>query len=131
MVECGLGDPFSSLGITPIGSALSLLVIEVPRVYPGGKTRNPQALIKLALKAGINIGLAAGMGIASEQVEPAAWKGQTKKPIQNKRDMARLDSAERKIWAKATKGLAASKKHNVTDAVGIGLWAVGRGNKPR
>lgn len=57
---------------------------------------------------------------------PAEWKGQTPKEIHNKRVLAAL-TAEEKIAFEADINLVPqSLRHNVIDAVGLNLWAVGR-----
>lgn len=130
LIDCGLGDP--SQEICHLWSSTDdEVVIECPRIYPGGRTRNPQDLIKLALKAGEHAGLFRNQHAPVAYVEPAGWKGRTPKTTQHKRDATKLTAEEKRTLALSLKGLAPSKKHNVRDAVGIGLWAVGRGNKKR
>ena len=57
-------------------------------------------------------------------IKPREWKGQVPKDICNKRTIARLSDAERTILTK--KSYRKTILHNLLDAVGIGLWALGR-----
>lgn len=124
LLACGLGDPVACRWHVP--SAFSKVVIEQPRVYPGGRTKNPNDVLSVAVNAGEWGGRYSFQGCAIEYVTPSGWKGQTKKEIQHARDWARLDLDEQDLVSRSGKGIAASKRHNMLDAIGIGLWAVGR-----
>lgn len=125
LLACGLLDP--SVCRWHVPSAISKVVIERPRIYPGGRTKNPNDVLSVAINAGEWGGRYAHQGCAIEYVEPAKWKGQVKKEIQHARDWARLSPDEQAIVTQAGKGMAASKRHNMLDAIGIGIFAVGRG----
>jgi hypothetical protein len=124
LLACGLGDPSTCRWHVP--SAFSKVVIEKPRIYPGGRTKNPNDVLSVAVNAGEWGGRYAQQGCAIEYVEPSKWKGQTKKEIQHARDWAKLSVEEQDVVTAAGKGMAASKRHNMLDGIGIGLWAVGR-----
>lgn len=124
LLACGLNDPTKCRWHVP--TAFSKVVIERPRIYPGGRTKNPNDVLSVAINAGEWGGRYAFQGCEIEYVEPSKWKGQTKKEIQHARDWAKLGAEEQDIVTAAGKGMPASKRHNMLDACGIGLWAVGR-----
>lgn len=73
-------------------------------------------------------------GLALDFFLPIEWKGATPKSIHHERVWARLADRERMVVNDAFsrrgmngKPLPASKRHNVLDAVGLGLFALGRG----
>ncbi len=81
----------------------------------------------VAIRAGEWGGWAkAVLGVEPEYVEPGQWKGATPKDISHARIWAALTADERALLAKAGEGVAPSKRHNIVDACGLGLWAVGR-----
>jgi hypothetical protein len=106
-----------------VGSA-SEAVIEKPVIYPGGRTRNPNDILKVALSAGEWAGRFKVAGLSIRYVEPRNWKGTIKAEIVCDRTLAKLTESERKIYDAVR--LAPSKKHNLLDAIGIGFWACGR-----
>ena len=59
-----------------------------------------------------------------ELVRPAVWKGQVPKEICNRRTFSRLTPREKILIELAN--CPESLKHNLLDAVGIGLWAIKR-----
>ena len=97
-------------------------VVEHPVAYPRSSV-NPNGLIKLGIMAG-----AAAKAFDAIEImmpTPREWKGQTPKAIHNKRVLAKLTLKELKIHNKAD--VPKSLVHNMTDAVGLGLWALNRG----
>lgn len=120
LAECGLiRDPeFSSLQLPTAGK----VVIERPQVYPQRVQKgDPNDLIDVALWAGACAVVAQGRTI--EFVRPRQWKGTVPKDIHNARVAEKLNDLEASMLA-AVK--PASLRHNVTDAIGIGLWVLGR-----
>lgn len=129
---CGLirpdrGDPFASrvslAGHAFRGVSVDILVIEWPQVYRATRSKgDPNDLLAVAGVAG---------GVLSQVTalqrtltpKPAEWKGQVPKEIHNARVLARLDDAERALVDGAG---PASLLNNAIDAVGLGLWALGR-----
>jgi len=105
LTACGPGDPDELVGE---------VVIECPRVYPHGKV-DPNDLIVLARRVGR---IEERAGRPCTLVFPRAWKGTVKKPIMTARILSRMTTAER--------GLLMKIDHNVIDAIGLGLWKVGR-----
>lgn len=108
---------------------LEKVVVERPMIYPGGRQKaRPRDVITLALKAGEVAGAwrsATGCDITYH--EPDEWKGGAiSKDMHQPRIWAALRDEEQEILSQACKGKAAGKRHNIIDAVGIGLYAVGR-----
>lgn len=96
------------------------LVIERPQVYGGAKF-DPNDLVGLAVVAGA----AAGRFHMAKNIDfplPRMWKGQVPKDIHHERVLRALSIAERGQVPNTTKSL----QHNVLDAVGLGLWKIGR-----
>ena len=102
-----------------------VVVIERPRINVAthGSKADPDDLIKLAILCGAIAHAFSERGTTVMFVKPDAWKGQAPKDITTARAVARLSDAE---MARVQLPSAASLQHNVWDAVGIGLWAVGR-----
>lgn len=103
-------------------SDYSPLIIEKPQVYQGRAQKgNPNDLIDLAVEVGRIIGISE---VAFETVLPRQWKGAVKKEIMLKRILSKLDDDELLVIKNC--GVSNSKAHNIIDAVGIGLWKLGR-----
>lgn len=118
---CGLGDPPAGL-VTDVG-VIDQVVIEHPVIYPGGRTRDPNSIVKLAINAGIHAGRFKGRA-AIRWVKPRDWKGTVDAEICIRRVLVRLAPEETLILERA--GVCASKRHNVIDAIGLGLFSVDR-----
>jgi hypothetical protein len=100
-----------------------IAVIERPVIYPFGKQKaRPRDIITLALKAGYIAGRL--FPVPVRYVEPAEWKRQLPKEICHQRIAGILRKEELSIM-NALK-LPQSKLHNCWDAVGIGMWYLGR-----
>lgn len=129
LVACGLGEP-------PKTAALDDIVIEKPRIYPGGRQQaRPEDIITLAVTAGETGGvLREQYGVQARYVFPSEWKGGAiDKDTSHARIRRRLGAAETAVLKGVLavgkrKGhpMAKSLSHNVLDAVGIGLYGVGR-----
>lgn len=109
------------------------LVIEIPNAHESkGKDRSrrdPQAIITLAITCGQWIRHVNAPDTV--RLFPSVWKGQVPKPIHNQRVLACLQADELAQFAACTKGLPISKLHNVIDAVGLGLFQLGRMTRGR
>lgn len=95
-------------------------------VYPGAKglKTNPNDLLDLAMCAGAFYGaLCVDMVATLTIVEPAAWKAQVPKDITRTRIEGLLGSTEKMLIKKG------GEMHNIYDAIGIGLFALGRAKK--
>ena len=98
----------------PLGLFADELVIEMPMVYP--TSGNPASIVKLAFVAGK---LAEAIGAPKTRlVTPREWKGQRPKEIDQHLTVSLLDIGER--------GRLTVRNSDVLDAVGLGLWALGR-----
>jgi hypothetical protein len=130
LVACGLGDPPPAEVLDGDAQPFQDLIVERPVVYRG--TKQPEAIVKLAVKAGEWGGRYGVAGTQVRYVTPAEWKGQVDKGAHNMRVWLRLDDNEQKLvdhvfaTSKGRNGLAQSKRHNVFDAIGLGLFACGR-----
>ncbi len=100
---------------------VSELVLEVPQVYRQGLQKgDPADLIELA---GVDGALAALITAGKTTgYLPQRWKGQVPKEIHHKRILAKLSETEKA----AIEPTPASLLHNVYDAIGIGLFHLGR-----
>ncbi len=95
------------------------LVLEYPQIYRGTPA-DPNDLLGLALVDGA---LLACISTPNAQlVLPREWKGTVKKDVMCRRIESRLTPIEQR----RLKDVKKSVRHNMVDAVGIGLWALGR-----
>lgn len=117
LVQCALwGEKLAA------AERCEVLVIELPQVYPGAREEDPNDLIQVARSVGM-------WEQATEcnevyLVHPRKWKGTVAKEIHNRRTLAKLEPRERALLEALY--LPASKRHNVIDAIALGLWATGR-----
>jgi hypothetical protein len=101
------------------------VVIEIPKIYPFKNQKGDQNdLIKLAVQAGICIA-AASPFCHVEEVHPQEWKGQRPKEVDNKHTLSLLyDPVELDVFNSLQ--ISKNLRHNVLDAIGIGLWVLKR-----
>lgn len=113
---------YRDLMFAPVGSVdrQARLIIEMPRIYPGSSQRKGDLndILDLAAAVGFCEGRFDG---PIERVFPAQWKGQVPKKIMNARVLSKL-SADEKLRIESV----GAKDHNTIDAIGIGLWKLGR-----
>lgn len=121
LLACGLRSKASQLPES-WQAPLTRVVIERPHT---GKTRaRAKDILTLAIRAGEVGGLLRYLsGIEPEYIEPNRWKGQLKKEISNKMVERKLNPEEAKLLNNIK---PKSAQHNVLDAIGIGLFIVGR-----
>lgn len=113
LIVCGPGAP-------PMHSNIKRAVIERPIIKPMQKER-PKDIITLALRAGETAGQLMTFGVQIEYVEPHVWKGGgIPKRISHQRIRRKLTLQENRIVDQY------ATTHDALDAVGIGLFAVGR-----
>ncbi len=133
LCACGLGEPPDDVDSPWMyGCEFEYLkvLIECPRLRPRGE-KNPNSILLVARNAGEWGGRYFGVGEVS-YLTPNDWKGSTPKATANARTWRSLNEGERGVVdlafakAKGRKGLAKGKRHNVLDAIGIGLHGVGR-----
>jgi hypothetical protein len=102
-------------------------VIERPQVYRASQSKgDPNDLITLAIGVGQMKERLEAAGLAVELVLPTTWKGQTPKEIHSKRILAALSEEEVFRLNACLNSLAPSIRHNLVDAVGLGLWLLKR-----
>lgn len=99
------------------------LVIEVPQVYVAGRGKgDPDDLLELA---GVDGAITALLGpTTTRSPKPREWKGQVPKEIHHARALRKLSPPET-VVLEQTK-VPPSLRHNVLDAVALGLWALKR-----
>ena len=100
-------------------------IIERPAIYPKQKAR-PADIITLALRAGEAAGRFACSNVPVRYVEPAEWKRQIPKEICEGRIRALLTPLELSGMDACLGKIAAGKRNNAVDAVGLALFMVGR-----
>lgn len=120
LVRCGRKGLLEALvGLDDVKAA----VIEKPVAYPQDKTR-VNDLITLAINVGEWKAFCEDRGMVVELVEPRRWKGSVPKAIHNQRVLGALTEEELKLLPKRPR--AKDYDHNMVDAVGLGLWKLGR-----
>lgn len=122
LIECGsiLARSVNDVSVV-LGSRdrPDICVIELPQIYPVSKG-DPNDLISLAYAVGYY--QATVSAETQITVLPRAWKGTVKKEVMGARIESRLTEHERKLVPR----LAKYRRHDVIDAVGIGLWYLKR-----
>jgi hypothetical protein len=124
LVACGLSRTkvklwqlravYHRAALEALGAYPGLVICECMRVRGGRGLGNPQILVELN-------GIAGHVGNA--WTEPGTWKGRLSKELHQPRILATLAPAELAL-VMAVK--PPSLRHNTIDAVGIGLWHLGR-----
>ena len=103
------------------------LVSEVPRVYPQARGVDPMDLMELTGAVGTIAGF---LGVPCRSYYPREWKGTIDgDAFVATRIMPRIRSMPAAVQARI-EWPAASLRHNVADAIGLGLFALG-GLAPR
>jgi hypothetical protein len=98
------------------------VIAEIPVVYFRNKQKvDANDLVHLA---GVSYAALALFGGCGTGVTPQQWKGTLAKEIFAKRILSRLSAYEMSVLDDLK--MAESKKHNVIDAIGLGLWGLGR-----
>jgi hypothetical protein len=92
-------------------------LIEEPTIYPHSKAR-PADVMALQLKVGELKGRFEAVGCKVDLVQPRTWKHSVPKPIHHARISKALTDAERR--------LAEGARGDTWDAIGLGLWKLGR-----
>lgn len=123
LVACGLGDPRTSTA--HVMRDITDVIIEHPVIYSGGRTRNPNDVLKVAVNAGEWAGTYRQKALV-RYVTPQAWKGSVPKDVHQPRILAKLAPKEAEVLEASLRRVAKSKHNNVVDAVGLGLFHVGR-----
>jgi hypothetical protein len=115
--DSNLVQAYATRDIRPL-KGFDECVCEIPVIYPVGKGKgNPNALVQVALRAGILTAL-----MTTTYVTPSKWKSTVKKEIMCRRIETFLRPEEHALIP----DLPRTTLHNVLDAIGIGLWHLGR-----
>lgn len=99
------------------------VIIEMPRWYPHDQ-KDTNDLLDLSVLVGEYKRFYESQGCTVELVFPRTWKGTVPKPIHNKRVLAALTPDERRLVPLRPR--AKTPDHNAVDAIGLGLWKLGR-----
>ncbi len=118
LTACGLGRE-------PAGLPLTHLRIECPW-YRKDSPSDPQDMITLAVKVGRVLERYDHPGVDCATYYPHQWKRNANKKQVEAVVWPALSVAERAVLRAALAGVAKGKQHNVIEAVGIGLKALGR-----
>ena len=104
--------------------AVAFIIYERMAIYKFTSQRGDQNdLIPLAEIAGAACG---ALGARGEPVLARTWKGQVPKDVCHARCRSRLNERELRHAVAAEEIVIASLRHNFWDAIGIGLWKIGR-----
>lgn len=98
-------------------------VIELPRWYPHDQ-KDVNDLIDLAVQVGEVKHFLEAARCEVELVWPRTWKGNVKKEIMTERILSRLTPDE--LALVPLRPRARTPDHNAVDAIGLGLWKLGR-----
>jgi hypothetical protein len=124
----------SAVGIDP-----RVLVFEWPQIYTAAKSKgNPNDLIALAaIGAGVGGMLYASAAVRNVAIEvltptPAEWIGQLPKSrTGNAWDSPRGQRIGKRLDERERARIGAKAQHDALDAVGLGLWSLGRLDRER
>lgn len=99
------------------------VLVELPRWYPHDQ-KDVNDLIDLAVQVGEIRYCYESLGCTVELVWPRTWKGNVKKEIMTERILSRLTPEELALVPRRPR--AKTPDHNCVDAIGLGLWKLGR-----
>jgi len=117
-----LGDDAATMAAA-IGFGSPHVILEEMVLRPEDPKSQAEDLLRVQLVGGIVAGRCGGRVTT---VHPMRWKGAVPKRIHQSRIRDELSEAERAVLEAGTAKVRGALKHNVLDAVGIGLWGVGR-----
>lgn len=123
LTEAGLCVP--DVTVPPWLRDLDVIVVEQMQVYVQSKQKgDPNDLISVAQVAGEFVGAARVLnpGIEAIYYRPSVWKRSVPKAVMGERILRALRAEERDKIAHVAKSLL----HNAIDAVGLGLYELGR-----
>lgn len=119
LVSCGMSDPRTTVPVT-----LGAVIIEKPVIYASRFMKgDPNLILTLAIGVGRYLEYFESRGAKVSLVTPGAWKGQLPKHITHSRAYAALSDNGRSVVDTAGKYVCASKRHNMLDAVALGVEA--------
>jgi hypothetical protein len=101
------------------------VIIEKPVIYdPKRWEGDPNDLISVAIVAGYIGGIVNCRNV--KWITPQRWKGNRPKNVDHRHTMSLLSTEEKEVIKEDWKGVLKSQKHNMIDAIGIGLWYLRR-----
>jgi len=115
--------PFEKLMTEPPQAFFNEVILEFPKWRPHSGAEIDD-LLGLAHKAGRIEQFCLERGMVVDRVWPHVWKGSVPKPIHNQRVLRTLSSDE--LARVPLRPRAKTPDHNCIDAIGIGLWKLGR-----
>jgi hypothetical protein len=120
LVACGFDMP------TPgeWSREVELVVIEWPRWYGPGNRVDVKDLMDLRERATEMRCYYLGLGLTVDRVWPQDWKGTVPPDIMQGRILSALTDAESALVPLRPR--AKDVDHNLADAIGLGLWKLGR-----
>lgn len=125
LLVCGLGDPCQ---LDTKSTPVRCVIIERPVIYENrlmkGGVKSANDIVTLAIQVGDYAGhFRRVVGAHVAMVTPGSWKGQVPKDIHNARVLGSLSAGNCTVLDECTRYVSASKRHNVIDAVALGLAA--------
>jgi hypothetical protein len=129
LVDAGVeSSPESMMPVGPypfrVGSSGRVAIIETPRWYPQEHKIDTNDLLDLSVLVGELKRHFLEREAHVHLVYPRTWKGTVPKGIHNKRVLAALSKEELAVLPKRPR--AKDYDNNIVDAIGIGLWKLGR-----
>lgn len=110
--------------VDQLPGGIDTLVSETPQVYPGPSEEDPNDLLPMAWQVGQ---LTARYRHSLIYLyHPREWKGQASKEAFQPRILERLSAEELALLPVKTRARKWPYDHNMTDAIGIGLYHLGR-----
>jgi len=125
LVACGLGDPSCNPYVQSIATSGQLESVTVERPAINRATKRPEDIITLALNAGQWTGVFRAC-CPVEFVDVVRWKSGVPKEKHQPRIKDALRPDERHMLDAMLAAFSVARGHNIVDAVGIGLFVVGR-----
>lgn len=119
LVACGCSDP--RIKVT---GKITHMLLEMPMVYRARLMKgNPNNIVTLALQCGRYAEHFESRGAHLAMVHPHDWKGNLPKDIHHARIWGELSPSQLATASKCGDLVPASKRHNMMDALALGLWA--------
>lgn len=119
------GGPPLPAGLRPGGVKLSVAV-ERPRWFPNRRDIDANDILDLSVMVGRIEAAYLICGAEVELVPPRDWKGTVRYDISNRRVLAALYPQEKALVPRKPRATKEPYDHNILDAIGLGLWKVGR-----
>ncbi len=123
LLDCGA----CAYDAVPWCQGVDHIAAELPQAYPH-ETVNPNDLVTLAYRLGVVVGPYVRQGVKVHLVLPREWKGgNIPKSVHQPRIVAKLTEPSLGVYLRALKPLGTKARTDLTDAVGIGQWALRMG----